>query len=189
MDCSCTKTLNSTNPGALCDGYADCASAEDELYCLACPENGQFLCKESRECLNKSSVCNGINDCASGEDERHCLMLVPSGAVSYDPFSPTPINMFGFLMVNMRGTWHKVCMDQWDGSAANLACRKLNFAASAGVIPKPMHREDNVATHAIDRTKIQFRLAETCREKKVVYMSCEQEGIFTKTINHLTGAH
>jgi low-density lipoprotein receptor-related protein 4 len=46
-DCSCTKILNATNPSALCDGYADCLSAEDELYCHACPENGQFLCKES----------------------------------------------------------------------------------------------------------------------------------------------
>ncbi|OQV25002.1 Enteropeptidase [Hypsibius exemplaris] len=176
-DCSCSKMLNATNPSALCDGYADCQSAEDELYCHACPENGQFLCKETGQCVDRTAVCNGVNDCTSGEDERNCFQLAPSGTSTYDPFSPAVLNSFGYLLVNMKGVWSKVCWDDWDNAAASMACKKLNYERSTALMPKPLHAEDHVVVHSVvENTRLRFRHADSCREKNVVYLSCEKLG-------------
>ncbi|GAU92925.1 hypothetical protein RvY_04939-2 [Ramazzottius varieornatus] len=175
-DCSCLKIVNTTNPAVVCDGYADCMSAEDELYCLPCPENGQFLCKESKQCVDRSHVCDGVPQCKRGEDERDCMQLAPSGGVTYEPFTSNPASTFGFLVVNIQGSWNKVCWDGWHEQAANLACQKLNFGNSAGLTSRAVSPNEHVVKHSVENTKLKFTLAETCREKSVVFLSCENMG-------------
>ena len=175
-DCSCLKFMNTTNPSMVCDGYADCTSGEDELYCLPCPENGQFLCKESRHCVDKSNVCDGLPQCKYGEDERECMQLAPSGGVAYEPFSSTPVSTYGFLMVSIQGSWNKVCWDDWQNTAADLACQKLNFGNYVGLTSRAVSPDEHVVKHTVENTKLKFTLAESCREKSVVFLSCENMG-------------
>ena len=65
----------------LCDGYADCPGAEDEMGC-GCGD--QFRCssdpverRTGLQCLSMERVCDGVDDCDNASDEEDCLVLAP----------------------------------------------------------------------------------------------------------------
>jgi hypothetical protein len=71
QDCIGLTTFTCTDgfvlsPSARCDGFEDCASAEDETGCNSV---GSYKCRNVDERLDFALYCDGVSDCSDGSDE------------------------------------------------------------------------------------------------------------------------
>ena len=55
-----------------CNGIADCADREDEVYCDSYTCQGYYRCRSSAVCLHPDHVCDGVVHCPQYDDELVC---------------------------------------------------------------------------------------------------------------------
>ncbi|KAB7498342.1 Low-density lipoprotein receptor-related protein 1B [Armadillidium nasatum] len=139
--CNCSEMLKSLHyTRKICDGIIDCWDKSDETNCDWCSP-GQFICTGYQKCVKQELVCDGVPDCPNGDDERDCVSVAPNiiGANSIDYHDE------GYLMVRKKGTWGKLCVENFEKTVAkadvswtvndlgDAVCKTLTFDSSSRV--------------------------------------------------------
>uniref|UniRef100_A0A914URE5 Uncharacterized protein n=1 Tax=Plectus sambesii TaxID=2011161 RepID=A0A914URE5_9BILA len=107
---------------------ADFYELKDSPSTTAAPSGcnrNEFRCTNNR-CISSALVCDSIDNCGDRSDERNCtnfsIRIVGGGAAE------------GRLEVRAFNRWGRVCADDFDLSAAEVACKQLGFTYVANFI-------------------------------------------------------
>ncbi|XP_060044083.1 atrial natriuretic peptide-converting enzyme isoform X2 [Erinaceus europaeus] len=134
-----------------CDGQADCDDDSDEENC-GCKERDLWECPSSKQCLTHSVICDGFPDCPDDMDEKNCsfcqddeLECVNHQCVSRDQWCDGQadcldssdewncvtlsknVNSSSFLTVHRSAVEHQVCVDGWQETLSQLACKQMGL--------------------------------------------------------------
>jgi len=107
---------NTGQPGLCAGGTLRCIGLD--AVCLASVEVGEI-----------EEECNGLDDDCDGQTDEG---FPSDGDIRLDPAGEERLGLNGPLWVFRDCQWGRVCYEDFDGSAAHVACRQLGAARSTG---------------------------------------------------------
>ncbi|XP_005391947.1 PREDICTED: atrial natriuretic peptide-converting enzyme isoform X1 [Chinchilla lanigera] len=153
----------------ICDGFPDCPDNMDERNCSFCQDD-ELECA-NHECVSRELWCDGEADCSDSSDEWDCVTLSKT------------VNSSALLSVHRSATEHHVCVDGWEETLSQLACRQMGLGEPSVTEPIPEEEEnqqwlrlrsnwENVSGATLHKLLVP---GQSCPSRKKISLLCTKE--------------